>query len=83
MWLKAVDKVKCYRLPECLSYYIKHDNSVSSGRKWKLIKWHYILFRVGMNKNVITSLMLTINNLFHGVIKKLKYKQYIETKPII
>ena len=83
MWLKAVDKVKCYRLPECLSYYIKHDNSVSSGRKWKLIKWHYILFRVGMNKNVITSLMLTINNLFHGVIKKLKYKQYVETKPII
>lgn len=47
MWLQAVEKTKCYRIPECLSYYIKHDNSISSGSKLKLIKWHYILFRDG------------------------------------
>lgn len=77
MWLRAVEKTNCYRLPECLSYYIKHENSISSGSKIKLIKWHYILFRKGMHKSVLVSVVLTMNNLIHGVIKKMKYKQYI------
>ncbi len=77
MWLQAVEKTKCYRLPECLSYYIKHEDSVSSGSKLKLIKWHYILFRKGLHKSVPVSVILTVNNLVHGVIKKLKYKEQI------
>ena len=83
MWLQAVEKVKCYRLSECLSYYIKHDGSISSGSKWKLIKWHYLLFRVGMKKNSIWSGVLTANNLVHGIIKKIKYKQYTDEMPVI
>ena len=47
MWLKVIEKSNAYRLPECLSYYIKHEGSVSSGNKMKLIKWHYKLFRIG------------------------------------
>lgn len=78
MWLQAVEKTKCYRIPECLSYYIKHDNSISSGSKLKLIKWHYILFRDGLHKNVFLSSVLTLNNLFHGLIKKIKYKERIK-----
>lgn len=78
MWLQAVEKTKCYRIPECLSYYIKHDNSLSSGSKLKLIKWHYILFRDGLHKNVFLSFVLTLNNLFHGLIKKIKYKERIK-----
>lgn len=74
MWLQAVEKTNCYRLSECLSYYIKHDNSISSGSKLKLIKWHYILFHDGLHKNSLLSFALTINNLFHGVIKKIKYR---------
>ena len=50
MWLKIIEKAPCYRLPECLSYYIKHDGSISSGSKWKLIKHHYILWRVAPMK---------------------------------
>lgn len=78
MWLKAIEKTDCYRLPECLSFYIKHDNSISSGSKLKLIKHHYILFRKGMNKSIIVSVILTLNNLVHGVIKKVVYKRKIE-----
>ena len=78
MWLKAVEKVKCYRLPECLSYYIKHDGSISSGNKFKLIKWHYLLFRKGMDMNPVLSSMLTLNNLFHGVVKKIIYKKKVD-----
>ena len=78
MWLKAVEKVKCYRLPECLSYYIKHDGSISSGSKFKLIRWHYLLFRKGMDMNPVLSSVLTLNNLFHGVLKKLIYKEKVD-----
>lgn len=74
MWLQAIEKSNAYRLPECLSYYIKHDGSVSSGSKTKLIKWHYKLFREGLGKNPIFSGILTINNLVHGVWKKIHYK---------
>ena len=80
MWLQAVERTKCYRMPECLSYYIKHDNSISSGSKLKLIKWHFILFHNGLHKNAFISFILTINNLFHGMIKKLKYRKRIEEK---
>lgn len=75
MWFQAVEKTKCYRIPECLSYYIKHDDSISGGSKIKLIKHHYIMFRKALNKGKFMSLVLTGNNLVHGFIKKLKYKK--------
>ena len=73
MWLQAIEKSNCYRLPQCLSFYIKHDGSISSGSKTKLIKWHYLLYRVGQHRNPVSSAVLTANNVFHGVIKKLRY----------
>ncbi len=74
MWLKAIEKSKAYRLSECLSYYIKHSGSVSSGKKIKLLVWHYALFRIGQNRGRFISAVLTLNNLIHGVFKKIKYK---------
>lgn len=74
MWLKIIDKTPCYRLPECLSFYIKHDGSISSGSKLRLIKHHYIMWRVAENKNPLSALVLTARNLFFGVLKKIKYK---------
>ena len=41
MWLQAIEKSDAHRLPECLSYYIKHDDSITGGSKLRLIKWHY------------------------------------------
>jgi len=75
MWLQIIEKSNCYRLPECLSYYIKHEGSVSSGNKLRLIKWHYILFNKGLKKNAVVSVMLTLRNLFFGVMKKIAYKE--------
>lgn len=77
MWLQAIEKSNAYRFPECLSYYIKHDGSVSSENKAKLIKWHYLLFRKGLGKDHLISMILTINNIIHGVWKKIYYKKYI------
>jgi hypothetical protein len=80
MWFQAVEKTDCHRLPECLSYYIKHDGSVSSGSKFKLIRHHYILFRKGLHKGPLLSAALTVNNVIHGFIKKYKYKRYLESE---
>ncbi len=70
MWLKIIEKADCIRLPECLSFYIKHEGSISSGRKYKLIRWHYVLFRQGQGFGPVVSALLTLNNLFFGVLKK-------------
>ena len=78
MWLQAIKKSNAYRLPECLSFYIKHDGSVSSGSKAKLIKWHYKLFRDGLGKDPVVSAVLTFNNVVHGVWKKMYYKKPVK-----
>lgn len=78
MWLKIIQKTPCYRFPVCLSSYIKHDNSISSGSKLKLIRHHYILWRVAENKTPLGAAIFTLRNLFWGVIKKLTYKKRIE-----
>lgn len=80
MWLQAIEKSNAYRLPECLSYYIKHDGSISSGNKLKLVKWHYMLFRKGMGRNPVIAVILTINNVIHGVWKKVHYKKWIKNE---
>lgn len=77
MWLQIIRKSNCYRLPECLSYYIKREGSISSGSKLKLIRHHYILFRKGLAKGPVVAGLLTVNNLFFGVLKKLFYKKKV------
>lgn len=78
MWLKIIEKTPCYRFPECLSSYIKHDGSISSVSKITLIKHHYILWRIAEKKSVISSCILTCRNLFFGFIKKIRYKKFLK-----
>lgn len=70
MWLKIIEKADCHRLPECLSFYIKHGGSISSGSKLMLVRWHYEMFRKGQGFGPVASTFLTMNNLFFGVLKK-------------
>ena len=78
MWLQAIEKSDAHRLPECLSYYIKHDDSITGGSKLRLIKWHYRLFRQALGKDTVPSAALTANNLVRGAWIKLHTKQPIE-----
>lgn len=75
MWLKIIEKANCYRYPHCLSVYCKRENSISSGKKWKLIKHHYILFREACGLNIPLSVLCTLRNLIWGVHKKLFYRK--------
>ena len=39
----------------------------------KLIKWHYKLYREAEGKDPVSSFVLTLRNLFFGVLKKIRY----------
>ncbi|MDD7392954.1 MAG: glycosyltransferase family 2 protein [Eubacteriales bacterium] len=82
MWFKVIETADCYRLPECLSCYCKRESSISSGSKVKLIKHHYILFRKALNKNPISAVLLTGNNLIFGVLKKLFNKRKMTSEEL-
>lgn len=80
MWLRALSKVSGYRYSNSLSIYNKHDQSISSGNKTKLIKWHYILFRKDLGYSKIYSMLLTVGNLWHGFWKKIIYKRKFKAR---
>lgn len=73
MWLKVCKKANCYLLDETLARYRKRSGSISNHGYMKLIKWHYKLYREAENKNPISSFVLTVRNLFFGVLKKIIY----------
>ena len=73
MWLKVCKKANCYLLNETLARYRKRSGSISNHGYMKLIKWHYKLYREAENKNPISSFVLTVRNLFFGVLKKIRY----------
>jgi glycosyltransferase involved in cell wall biosynthesis len=70
LWLEAGKKCDCYRLPETLSYYIKHDGSLTGVSKTRLLSRHYTLFRKGLKYGPVISAVLMTNNLIHGFLKK-------------
>ena len=73
MWLKVIKKSDCYFLDECLAKYRKRKGSISNYRKFKIIKFHYFLYRVGEKRSVMFSILLTIKNIFYGILKKIIY----------
>ena len=73
IWLKAIKNADCHLLKENLAKYRKRSGSISSGSYTSLIKWHYRLFREVEGSSKIAAALLTANNLFWGVIKKLFY----------
>lgn len=73
IWLKAIKKADCYLLKENLASYRQRKGSISHDSMKKLIKSHYDLWRVGEEMSQIIAFLLTIQNLFFGVVKRLKY----------
>lgn len=73
IWLKVCKKATCHLLNETLASYRKRSGSISHHGYKSLIKWHYKLFHDAERLPVLTSLFLTTNNLFWGVLKKIVY----------
>ena len=73
MWLRACKKADCYLLDETLAKYRKRIGSISNHEYGKLIKWHYKLYREAEKRSPVVSAVLTLRNLFWGVLKKIRY----------
>ncbi|MBQ7931688.1 MAG: glycosyltransferase family 2 protein [Clostridia bacterium] len=73
MWLKVCRTADCYLLDESLARYRKRSGSISNHGYVKLIRWHYKLYREAEKRNPPVSLVLTVRNLFFGVMKKIIY----------
>lgn len=63
IWCKVLKKVrKGYKYDDILSYYRKSTSSLSSGKKYKLLKYHYDMHRKVNNFNPIVAVFFTITN---------------------
>lgn len=71
MWLKVIKASDCYLLKCNMAKYRKRTGSISNSSYSSLVKWHYRLFRETDSRSAPVSLVLTINNLFWGVMKKI------------
>jgi glycosyltransferase involved in cell wall biosynthesis len=66
MWLKIIKKADCFLLNENLAKYRVRNNSISNVNFLVLTKYHYLLFKEVENRNIVSALILTINNIFFG-----------------
>lgn len=73
MWLDVIKKANCFLLNENLAKYRKRSGSISNSNYFSLVKWHYRLFHEALSINTINASLLTMNNLFWGIIKKIFY----------
>lgn len=79
LWLTALKKCKiAYLYPKVMSYYIRHEGSLSTVPIKKLIKYHYQLFHNVLGHNALVSSVLVLNNLFHGFVKKTFHRKKVE-----
>ena len=73
LWIKIAKNLNCYLLDENLAKYRRHNKSLTSQSYFKLIKWHYLMFRKSENRNAVSSFILTLVNLIFGTYKKVFY----------
>lgn len=78
MWLKIIQKTNCYLLNENLAKYRIRSGSISNHCIFKLIKYHYFLYRIGEKMNFFLSSINTLRNMFFGIIKKTIYRKKME-----
>ncbi len=76
IWLRIAHKAECHLLKEPLAVYRLRYNSISRQSYSELIKWHYKLYRIGENMNILSAYALTSCNLFFGIIKKILYQKH-------
>ncbi len=78
MWLKTCKKADCYLLDEELALYRRgRTGSISSHSIFKMIGWHYKLFRDAEGLNPIISAFNTVRNMIFGFYKKKRFVKRI------
>jgi len=73
IWLQVIRITNCYLLDKELAKYRRRTGSISNHGYIKLVKWHYMLYRIGEKRSRIISSILTVKNMIFGFWKKVKY----------
>lgn len=76
IWLHAVEKSNCHRYPKCLSCYIRHEGSISTGNKLVyIVKWQYLMYRKEFDIHPAKAALLSVKFLAYGIVKKFRYRR--------
>lgn len=73
--LKLCKAANCFYLDNDLACYRIRSISISHDKLRKKIRSHYELFRVCDEQPILMAIMLTINNMIHGIHKKIVYEK--------
>ena len=81
MWLKINEKEDCYLLDSVLGRYRKgRSGSISNQSIFRLIKWHFLVFKICQKEMFFQAAYHTLQNMFFGVWKKIRYVRKIENE---
>lgn len=78
LWLKLSEKADCRLLNKNLAIYRSRTNSISSISKFKLIKYHKIVFNKLYGYRSLKSSLCAFRNVFHYVFKGIRYKKKVK-----
>lgn len=79
LWLKLSERATCFVLPEFLATYVKRqNNSVSSGKKSKLVKYHRDVFIKLYNYSKFKATLCAWRNVLFYILKELSYTKRIK-----
>lgn len=75
LWLLLSKKADCYRLKGIFSQYRKNSNSISSGKKRKLYKYHVALYQKLYGFSSFKANIFSIRNIIYYFLKQVFYKK--------
>ena len=74
LWLLLSKKSSCFLFPVLLSRYRKSNNSISSGNKTKLFKYHVLLYKKLYGFSTTKSYFFAFRNVLFYFLKQIRYK---------
>ena len=73
LWLMACEEADCYLLKENLAKLRTKWGLLGKFLLTNSIKWRYEVYRIEYRKDPVVACLMTIRNMYYGVIKWLKY----------
>ena len=79
LWIKLSTRVDCYCLDENLAKYRRRTQSISSGKKYKLIKYHKEMFMKVCGFSSFKAGWYSLLNILFLYIRKIRYSKRIKS----
>ena len=73
LWLIASEEADCYLLKENLAKFRTKWGMLGKFLLTNGIKWRYEVYRIEYRKNPVVACLMTIRNMWYGVVKWMKY----------